>query len=274
MHAIAETLQISARSFFLWRQGFGRAHWGRLGLIAARACGGRGRNTDGTIGYPEEVAYCKTRVLSTTPLVLRGAGDRMISGDFWATELETLPVFRGATVSWLGWAEHRHGNRSSTCDIQQWAPCLRSPSFLPLHWRRTLPRRPRPPPACPHRRLKKLAPRCVLRAPPMCRNSVLALSAAMGPCANACALIGPSYPATASRRERACAASELPKRRRTRVKRSSTKGLLLRLCVGGVSCGACPRAHSSAFGRTRLGSGRTSPTRIARTSDAANLADR
>ena len=252
MHAIAETLQISARSFFLWRQGFGRAHWGRLGLIAARACGGRGRNTDGTIGYPEEVAYCKTRVLSTTPLVLRGAGDRMISGDFWATELETLPVFRGATVSWLGWAEHRHGNRSSTCDIQQWALCLRSPSFLPLHWRRTLPRRRRPPPAYPHRRLKKLAPRCVLRAPPICRNSVLALSAAMGPCANVCALIGPSYPATASRRERACAASELPKRRRTRVKRgSTTTGLLLRLCIGWIGCGVCPRAHSSAFGARR-----------------------
>jgi len=46
-------------------------------------------------------------------LPLRGACVK----DFSATEMEDLPVFTRATVSRLGWAERRHGNRET--DMRQ-----------------------------------------------------------------------------------------------------------------------------------------------------------
>ncbi len=125
--------------------------------------------------------------------------------------------------SFSGWVGQNlvTGMESPTCDLQhlqQQALYFCSASFLLLRRRKTLPRRPQQPRARPHRHCTKLAPRCALRAPVTCRSSVLASSAPMGLCANACAIIGPSYRATASPRERACAASGPLKRRRTRVK--------------------------------------------------------
>jgi len=139
-----------------------------------------------------------------------------------ATERQNIARFSGRN-SFSGWVGQNvvTGMESPTCDLQhlhQQALYFCSASFLLPRWRKTRPRRPQQPPARPRRHCKWLAPRCVRRAPPTCRSTVLASSAPMGLFANACAIIGPSYRATASQRERACAASGPPRRQRTRVK--------------------------------------------------------
>jgi len=103
------------------------------------------------------------------------------------------------------------------CDIQQLALYFCWASFLPGRWPRAQPRRPLPLP-CPQRRSKRRALRCALPASAMCRDCALVWSAATEVYANACARIAPSYPATALQRERACAVSGPPRRRRTKVK--------------------------------------------------------
>jgi hypothetical protein len=85
------------------RQDFARQHWAAVA------------------GVPIATIGCQSwRRRQTSPVLNAiGIAPGLGSKDLSATEMKDLPVFWGAMVLRLGWAERRQEIGSPTCDIQQ-----------------------------------------------------------------------------------------------------------------------------------------------------------